>query len=64
MPQITMAAHPLFDGNLSTPSGRVIVETVLGEKVLEHAAPNQTTRIRIWTNGRRDTDKVIIALGH
>ena len=48
---------PLFDGRIDTPSRMVIVETVLGEKVLEENVSGTTTRLRIWTNGRLDTDK-------
>jgi len=54
---------PLFDGQLRTPSRNVIVETVLGEKILASVVPHRDTRVRIWTNGRRDTDRVIVGLG-
>jgi hypothetical protein len=52
----------LFDGRLRTPSRRVIVETVLGKTILETSVPNVTTRVQVWTNGLRDTDKVVIAV--
>ena len=53
----------LFEGHLETPSRRVIVETVLGEQILERDVSDTTTPMRITTNGRRDTDKVIVCLG-
>lgn len=53
---------PLFDGQLETPSRTVVVETVLGEKVLEQNVSSANTRLRVWTNGRLDPDKVIIGL--
>lgn len=52
----------LFDNQVETPSHRIIVETVLGKTILEQNVPNEMTRVRIWTNGFRDTDKVTIGL--
>ena len=54
--------NPLFDARLMTPSGHVIVENVLGERILEVRAPKLDTRVMVWTNGHRDTDLVIIGL--
>lgn len=54
---------PLFDGRLRTPSRHIIVETVLGRTILEMSVLDAVTRVQIWTNGLRDTDKVVIALG-
>jgi len=51
-----------FDGQLTTPSRRVIVETVLKEKLLEELVPGVDTRVRIWTNGNRDSDRIFIVL--
>jgi hypothetical protein len=51
-----------FDGRLDTPSRTVIVETVLSQKILEKTVPGAATRVRIWTNGLQDTDKVIVGL--
>ncbi len=52
----------LFDAILDTPSGSIIVETVLAEKVLEQNVLGATTRVRIWTDGFRDTNKIKIGL--
>jgi hypothetical protein len=41
---------PLFDGRLMTPSGQVIVENVLGERILKIKAPKLDTRVMVWTN--------------
>jgi hypothetical protein len=46
-----------------TPSGHVIVENVLGERILEIGTPKLDTRVTVWTNGFRDTDMVTIGLG-
>jgi hypothetical protein len=53
----------LFEGTLQTPSRKVIVETVLAEKILEMAVPCENSRICIWTDGRRDTKRIVIGLG-
>jgi len=53
----------LFEGTLRTPSRKVIVETVLAETILEMAVPSENCRICIWTDGHRDTQKVVIGLG-
>lgn len=52
----------LFDGVLETPTGCVTVQTVLGEKILEQTVTTIRTRLQIWTDGFRDTAKVIIGL--
>ena len=60
--EVGQRGNPLFDGRLMTPSRNVIVETVLGQTILAKTVPNLDTRVRIWTNGLRDTDTVTIAL--
>lgn len=52
----------VFDGYLETPARKVVVETVLGEIVLEQNVSGATTHMRIWTNGSLDTDRVVIDL--
>ena len=53
----------LFDGQVETPSRTVVVETVLSETLLEASVPNIRTRVRIWTDGFPDAEKVVIGLG-
>jgi hypothetical protein len=53
----------LFDARLETPSKSIVVETVLSQKILERNAPDTTTHVQIWTNGLRDSDKIVIGLG-
>jgi hypothetical protein len=52
----------VFDARLETPTRKVVVESVLGEKILEQNVPGATTHVRIWTNGSLDTDRVVIGL--
>lgn len=60
--EIGLSGKPLFDGWLKTPSRALVVETVLKEAIVETRVPNLNTRVRIWTNGHRATDFVIIGL--
>lgn len=61
--ELPLSGSLLFDGWLNTSSHNLIVETVLAEKILERSVPDIRTRVRIWTNGFRATDKVIVGLG-
>lgn len=59
---VEVSGKLLFDSRLETPSRRIVVDTVLGKTILEHDVPHDVTRVKIWTNGFRDTDKVTIGL--
>jgi hypothetical protein len=61
--EIGRADPPLFDRRLTTPSGVVIVEIVPGKEILRAHSEQSSTRVRIWTDGRRDTSTVLIGLG-
>jgi hypothetical protein len=53
---------PLFDRKIETPSRTIHVETVLANTILTAKVSGPQTRLRIWTNGHRATDSVIVAL--
>jgi len=53
----------IFDRQLETPSRRVVIDGVMRERILQMDVPAPQTRMRIWTNGVRDTDIVTIGLG-
>jgi hypothetical protein len=53
---------PLFDGELLTPSGTVVVSTAALESLLEARVPKTKTHVRIWTNDPRWPDKVIVGV--
>ncbi len=57
--KVRQDGHLVFDSQLETPSGSIVVETVLKERMLQVSVPNVHTRVRIWTSGVRDTDRVI-----
>ena len=54
--------HLIFDGELQTPTRKVRVLMVLGGPILEQTVSNARTRVRIWTDGYRDTATVVIGL--
>src|SRR5262245_844425 len=61
MSDVGRTEHLLFDGELNTPSRKIVVETPY-EAILEHDVQNTRTHIRIWTDGHRGTAKVIVGL--
>jgi hypothetical protein len=59
-PQVDRNDVLIFDNWLQTPSRRLQVETVLAETLFSGSVSQPSTRVRIWTNGRQDTDRVIV----
>jgi hypothetical protein len=53
---------PAFDGQLATPSGRVIIVTIDWQTLLEAPVLTQSTRIRIWKNSSRFADEITVGL--
>jgi hypothetical protein len=53
---------PVFDARLNTPSRALTVETVLHEVILRVRDLDVKTRVQVWTNGHRATDRVIIGI--
>jgi hypothetical protein len=60
--EVGLERTPLFDGQIDTPSRTIVLETVLRKMLLREHVAAAHTRVRIWTNGHRATDKVIIGL--
>jgi hypothetical protein len=52
----------VFDGELLSPSRALIVNTVMDEELLCVEVSRTTTRVRIWTNGHRAAENVVIGL--
>lgn len=51
---------PVLDQELSTPSRKVVVRTVLGDTVLESPVSTEKTRIRVWVNDQKEPDRILI----
>jgi hypothetical protein len=58
----TTSSSGWIDGELMSPSRVLIVDTVMDEEMLRVDVPAPTTRVRIWTNGHRAADNVVIGL--
>jgi hypothetical protein len=54
--------RPAFDSMLETPSHVVVVSTIEGETILREPVGAPFTRVRIWVNNPKFSDKVIIGL--
>jgi hypothetical protein len=50
----------VFEGELETPTGNVVVSNVLRESILQMAVATKRIRLWIWTNHPQWPDKVII----
>lgn len=53
---------PSFQGTLPTPSGKLVLRTVLDKILLEREVANARTAIRIWLNDAREPDRVLIGV--
>lgn len=54
--------RPIFEGQLSTPSRRIAVKTVLGATLVEASVSGTTTTVRIWANDPKEPDKIIVGI--
>jgi hypothetical protein len=61
--EISRDTSLVFDGELPSPSRVIIVETVMEDEVLRQSVVGSATRVRVWTNGHRLADNVVIGLG-
>jgi hypothetical protein len=53
----------VFEGVLQVPSGRLTVQSVLGEVYAERPIARGRTRVEIWVNDDREPDEVCAVLG-
>lgn len=60
--EVGLETAPLFDSILPTPSGGLIVETVMKEAILQASVRSAETRVRIWTDGHPASEFVIVGL--
>lgn len=59
---VTPGNPPAFEGEVSTPSRRIVLETAERKTLLEMPTSQPTTKIQIWTNRTKDPDRIIIGL--
>jgi hypothetical protein len=53
---------PAFDGVLDTPSRKIVVSTVEGQRLLQETVSSADTRVRIWVNHPTEPDRIVIGL--
>lgn len=52
-----------FDGVIETPSRKLALTTVPGEKLLKAKVPDKTTRIRVWRSHPVWAERVVVGWG-
>ena len=55
--------NPAFEGELETPSQRLMVSTVAFEPVVTMDVSTTRTHVRVWVNHPEWPDKVIVGWG-
>lgn len=53
---------PAFDGKLKTPNQKIVLETVLGQKMLELPVFAREASVKIWVNDPNEPDVVIVGI--
>jgi len=61
--EVERAEKPAYDGMLLTPTHRVVISSVVGQRLLELPVLEGLTRIKIWVNHPTEPDKVMIGVG-
>jgi hypothetical protein len=60
--EVDPGGQPAFQGSLATPGGKLVIQSVLGHKILEAPVKQQRTYIRIWVNDPIEPNKVIVGI--
>jgi hypothetical protein len=60
--ELRVASPPVFEATLQTPSRRVLVQTVLWDKILESDVSTDLTKVTVWANHPSEPDEIHIAL--
>ena len=61
--EVGLAEDPVFDGEISTIGGRIVVFTAHLDIILSTDVSTSKTRIRIWENHPTQPDDIVIAYG-
>src|SRR5215212_8807641 len=51
---------PVYDGELETPTGKIVISTVEGETVLQADVPNVRSRVCVWLSHPQWPERLII----
>jgi hypothetical protein len=58
--EIDPGGMPVFNGEIETPTRRLIIWTVDDQTILEAAVPNARTHLRIWMDDLRWPERVVV----
>ena len=61
--EVNPGYSPAFNGKLKTPNQKIVLETVLGQTILEHPVLGRETPVKVWVNDPNEPDIVIVGIG-
>lgn len=61
--EVKLNEPPAFEGKLETPTHNVVVSTSERTILLQTAVTSSNARLKIWTNRKREPDKIFIGVG-
>ena len=54
--------RPVFEGNLTTPSRKVVLKSIFDEVMLQEVVRCSKSSVRIWANDQTEPDMVIVGI--
>lgn len=54
--------HPVFDGHIDTPSGRLSICSITDEPLIECEVAKSQTKVLIWVNDELEPDEIYVAV--
>ena len=52
-----------FEGAVEVPSGRLTIESVLGDAYAEEPVPGGEAKIQVWVNDEHEPDEIVVVVG-
>ena len=62
MSEVSPTPHLIFDGHLDSPEHRIVLQIVPGDIIFEQKVHAKRARVKIWTDGSRWTEKVVVGV--
>lgn len=59
---VALESTPIVDRTLTTSSRRISIQVVPRREVMSAAVSSDLTRVRVWSDGRRDSEWLVIGL--
>lgn len=61
--EVSEATKPIFDSTIPTPSGAVVFSDSELSELLSYPVAHAVARVRIWTDGLKFPERVVVAIG-